>query len=214
MESNVGIGVVTCGIRKVDPRLIEYFPTIFVDKERRGSSYSKNELIHKFYEDGKEYIFLFDDDCIPVIDGWQEKIIEWSNRYDVHYLAGLDFKGIDIVSGSGDTVVSRNPYIGAYFFMDRKCIETIGYYNEKYDRYGWEDVGYSIRAKKAGLLGHCGTGYPTPVWINMYLHSMDMYAEASIPNMTQEEKNRLIKKNEPLFQEEVNGGNYIGYDRS
>ena len=62
--SNIGIGVVTCGIRELHPIKDS---VVFTDTDRRGSAYSKNELINKFYEEGKEYIFLFDDDCYPVL---------------------------------------------------------------------------------------------------------------------------------------------------
>ena len=206
--SNIGVGVVTCGIRKLHP--IEG-SVIFTDKDRRGAAYGKNELIHKFYEEGKDYIFLFDDDCYPVIEGWQEKVIEWAKKNDVHYLAGLDFKNINIIGHSGDTVKSSSPYIGAYFFLDRECIEKVGYYNSKYIKYGWEDVEYSIRYNRLFK-----RGYLTPVWINMYLHSMDMFGENPTPNMTQEEKQRYIELNRRYAIEEdtnsQNGINYIEYE--
>ena len=143
---NVGIGVVTCGIRKLDEMILKYNPVIFEDKERKGAAYCRNMLIKQFYEKNKDYIFIFDDDCIPVIDGWIEKVINWMKRENVHYLAGLDTKNVKLIDAYGDTCISSDCYIGAYFFMDRKCIETIGYYNTEYIRYGYEDITYSRRA--------------------------------------------------------------------
>ena len=76
-ELNVGIGIVTCGIRKLDERILKYNPVIFEDKERKGAAYCRNMLIKQFYKEGKKYIFIFDDDCVPVIDGWIDKLIDW-----------------------------------------------------------------------------------------------------------------------------------------
>ena len=219
--SNIATGVITCGIRILHPNILKYNPTIFVDKDRNGAAYGKNELIHKFYTEGKEHIFLFDDDCYCAIDGWQERIIEWAKKYDVHYLAGLDFKNIHIVAHQPDTVVSKDPYIGGYYYMDSKCIETIGYYNERLVKYGWEDVTYAIRAYKAGIIGHFGNGntgtgsngYPTPIWINMYMHACDMFDEKNKPNMEQDEKNKYVELNKAEAQREANEEGYIGYKR-
>lgn len=203
--SNIGVGVVTCGIRELHPIKES---VVFTDTDRRGSAYAKNELINKFYEEGKDYIFIFDDDCYPVIDGWQEKIIEWAKKNNVHYLGGIDVKDIEINGGYGDTILSERPYVGAYFFMDRQCIEKVGYFNERLIKYGWEDVSYSVRVKKVFGLTR---GYPFPVWMNMYLHSMDMFGETSIPNMSDEEKQKYIEMNKEEFKDEANNKTYIGY---
>jgi len=196
--NKIRVGVVTCGIRKP---LLSFPHDVFVDKERKGAAYGKNELIRKWMKEGSEYMFIFDDDCYPAIDGWQDKIIEWAKRNDVHYLAGLDYKNLQMTGAFGDTIISQSPYIGAFYFLDRKCVETVGLYNEKYIRYGWEDVGYSVRAQHAGMTGK--GGWYSPLWINMYIHSMDMFEESPDPNMSYEEKQKYIKMNEVEFRKEV-----------
>ena len=197
-KSDIRVGIVTCGIRK---DLLDFPHDVYVDKERRGAAFGKNELIRKWMREGAKYMFIFDDDCNPVIDGWQEKIIGWAVRNDVHYLAGLDYKNIQLLDAFGDTVISSSPCIGAFFFLDRECVDKVGLYNEKYIRYGWEDVGYSIRAQRAGMTG--AKGWYSPVWINMYIHSMDMFGENPTPNMTYEEKQKYIKLNEDEFRKEI-----------
>ena len=215
-NSKIGIGIITCGIRELSPNIIKYNPVIFEDKERKGAAYCRNILMKQFYEEGKDYIFIFDDDCYPVIDGWIDRLINWMKVSNVHYLAGLDTKNVVITKAIGSTCISSDCYIGAYFFMDRKCIETIGYYNTEYIRYGYEDITYSRRALAAGLLG-TSEGYPFPVWINMYIHSMDMFGENPTPNMSQEEKEKYIKMNNPIFHKEMgridNKDYYYGFDR-
>lgn len=196
--NDIRVGVITCGVRN---DLLSFPHDVHVDKERRGAAFGKNELIRKWMNEGAEYMFIFDDDCYPCIDGWKERIIEWAKNNDVHYLAGLDYKGTQLLGAFGDTVISNSPYIGAFFFLDRKCVEKVGLYNEKYVKYGWEDVGYSIRAKNAGMTGE--KGWYSPLWINMYIHSMDMFCEQSEENMSQEEKNKYIELNKEEFRKEI-----------
>ena len=202
--SKIEVGILTCGVRKINPVFDNIDHEVYVDKERIGAARGKNELIKLMLSKGAEYMFIFDDDCYPVIPGWEDKIIEWSKRNKVHYLAGIDYKNANLQNAFGDTLISVNPYIGAFFFLDRKCIEKVGMYNEKYIKYGWEDVGYSIRANKAGMTG--GKGWFSPAWINMYIHSMDMFCECSEPNMSQDDKNKYIELNREEFNMEVNNG--------
>ena len=50
---NIGIGVVTCGIRKLNGNILKYNPVIFEDKERKGAAYCRNMLIKQFYDEGR-----------------------------------------------------------------------------------------------------------------------------------------------------------------
>lgn len=212
--NNIGIAVLTCGIRNLDERILKYNPFIYLDRERKGAAFCRNKIMKKFYDEGKDYIFIFDDDCYPVIEGWQEKIINWTKENNIHYLAGLDLKNVSILGGKDNTIFSKDCYIGAYFFIDRKCIDTIGYYNTAYKKYGYEDITYSRRAKAASLLGD-SEGYPFPVWMNMYIHSMDMFCENPMQNMAQEQKEYYIKLNKQSFVDEMEniekGKLYYGY---
>lgn len=59
---------------------------------------------------------------------------------------------------------------------------------------------YAVRAHHFGMTGE--EGYYSPLWINMYIHSMDMFEENPKPNMTQEEKNKYIELNSRKFEED------------
>lgn len=203
----IGIGVITCGVRTLNENILKYDPYVFVDEERKGSAYAKNEVLHKLVGDGCDWIFIFDDDCYPVIDGWQDMIIQWMKNNNVHYLAGMDFKGINIEKAIGDVLFSENPFVGAFYCFDKTCIHETGYFNEEYQKYGWEDVAYSIRENRGNRY------WKLPVWINMYIHSMDMFAENNVQNMDQQTKNKYIEINRPVFESEIRGKKYIGYAR-
>lgn len=210
MEDKIEVGVITCGNRPIHEYGCDV--GIFTDTEKRGASYAKNRLIKKFYDECKGHIFIFDDDAYPVIDGWKEKIIDWCTFNKVHYLGGIDLKNANIISAHGDILQIASPYIGAFYYMDRECIEKVGYYNEKYGRYGWEDVEYSNRVNKCFGLND---SYPYPSWMNMYLHSEDMFEENPIQNMNTEEKMKCIKEGENecvrMINEISKGNWYIGY---
>ena len=42
---------------------------------------------------------------------------------------------------------------------------------------------------------------------------MDMFGETSIPNMSDEEKQKYIEMNKEEFKDEANNKTYIGYER-
>lgn len=212
---SVGVGIITCGNRKLNKPFIMSEPGILIynDTERKGAASARNNLLKQM--EGKDYIFIFDDDCWPVLPEWKYRIINWMIKNEVGYLAGLDYKSIDILRGYNDTIISASPYIGAFSVFSKKCIEKIGYYNTAYDRYGFEDVAYSRRAKEAGLCGSDKEGWASPVWINMYFHSADMFAENPPSVLTPEQKKNYIEKNGVVYQKEMtdlfNGKIYYGY---
>ena len=128
-------------------------------------------------------------------------------------MGGIDLKNAHILSAERDVLQISSAYIGAFYYLDRECIEKVGYYNRNYGRYGWEDVEYSIRVNCCFGLNN---SYPYPSWMNMYLHSEDMFEENPIPNMDADEKMRYIKEGESeceRMRDEAKKGNwYIGYD--
>lgn len=87
-------------------------------------------------------------------------------------------------------------------------METVGYYNTAYTRYGSEDVARNYRIWKSGLLEgkHSHQDHPAPFRAAAYILSEDAYHMNPPANLTQEEKSYYIKLNEPVFEEEINSG--------
>lgn len=202
---SIGIGIITCGNRPLNKKFLEENPDIIIyeDVNRKGAASARNKIIWELKD--RDYIFIFDDDCWPVIPGWKNKITEWMEKNNVGYLAGLDYKGVSVIRGYEDTIISKSPYIGGFAVISKECLEKIGYYNTAYDRYGYEDVGYSRRAKAAGLCGPDKDGYASPLWIDIYIHSADMFCENLPSVLTQNEKNAYINKNYPVYKTEISG---------
>lgn len=72
-NTKIGVGVITVGKRPLKDYLVTDPNATFVvqyDRERKGVAYARNELMKKFYDEGYDYWFIFDDDCYPVVQGW------------------------------------------------------------------------------------------------------------------------------------------------
>lgn len=72
-NTKIGVGVITVGKRPLKDYLVTDPNATFVvqyDRERKGVAYARNELMKKFYDEGYDYWFIFDDDCYPVVPGW------------------------------------------------------------------------------------------------------------------------------------------------
>ncbi len=157
-------------------------------KDRKGIAYRKNECLRALKD--CDYIFLFDDDCFPIKEGWAEFFIEASKASGQQHFQYLketptikrigDKGMINPKDGQGTGVTVLNPLMisiynnsaGCFMFMTKECIEKVGAYNPSYGIYGFEHCGYSNRIHKAGLtpLG----AYTCPAGAGEYMYSLDL----------------------------------------
>lgn len=194
----IGVGVVTCGVRRLHP-LLEPAGAItvtFTDVGRRGPAYSRNEVLHQLYIEGCDHFFLFDDDCYPVMPGWAEYFIAQ------HEASGFDFLTLPEAFKS-PFMGSRGEIgfwalfgaLGCFTSQTRAMVDKIGYYNEAYHVYGYEDSGRNHRALRAMGTPHS----PSPIRASAYIHSQDVFGECPTPNMTMDQKQACIDVNHPLW---------------
>lgn len=214
----VGIGVITCGVRPLHS-LLEPAGAItatFTDLGRRGPAYSRNEVLHQLYVEGCDHFFLFDDDCYPVMPGWAEYFIEQ------HKASGFDFLGLPEAFkspflGSWGEVGFWGLFgaLGCFSSQTRRMVDRIGYYNEAYRTYGYEDSGRNLRAIRAMGLEDGQGRYPSPIRASAYIHSQDVFGERPTPNMTMAEKQVCVDANHPLWMRERDSAQlYYPYPRA
>lgn len=197
----IGIGVTTYNrpkhLKLWMEQFIKYSPgmQVFVTEDdgfdentygeikRRGIAYRKNECLRALkYCD---YIFLFDDDCFPIKEGWAEFFIEASKASGQQHFMYLKqtptIKNINkyprgLQREDGSTFVCQieeyNNCSGCMMFLTKEVIEKVGGYNPAYGIYGFEHAGYSNRIHTAGLtpLG----AYTCPAGAGEYIYSMDL----------------------------------------
>lgn len=158
------------GISTLNPNLLEVKTFIYDDEvDRKGIAYGKNQCLKTLKD--SDFIFLFDDDCFPIAEGFVEFFIQAHKESGQHHFLYLREtpsirctgvkKGIQIFDNCG----------GAFMFLTKEVIKKIGGFNKDYKTYGYEHAGYSNRIHKAGLTSF--GAYLCPLGAEKYLYAMD-----------------------------------------
>lgn len=202
----VGLGVITLGVRQIHRNIIEKTHSdtlirIQTDDQRQGVARTRNACMRYLMEQGCDYLFMFDDDCYPVMNGWEQYFIEQ------HLASGSHFFGIPEVFKSKPLalqgeVVRWDSIVGCFSFQTRRLMEEVGYYNVAYQRYGYEDAARNRRCIRSGLCGD-SQSFPSPLRAPAYIYSEDVYGVVAVQNMTQAEKAVYIGRNAAEFQKEM-----------
>ncbi len=210
----IGVGVITMGVRalkdyKTGPDTYFYVHT---DTERKGVSHARNSCLKHMYDEGCDYMFVFDDDNYPTMYGWENYFVTQAQESDMHFFVLPEaFK--DKFLGSRGEIGFWSGGLCQFALYTRKLLEEVGYFNNSYDRYGYEDAGYMHRVWNSGINGPLTSGHPSPIRVLAYIHSEDVYGENPESNISHEDKQVYIKKNYPIYQEEIRSGRtYYPYD--
>lgn len=134
------------------------------DIEGKGVAYSKNECLRALQN--CEHIFLFDDDCFPIADGWAEAFYNHGYRHLMYLCNWGQIKRIGNING----VEYFNNCAGVFMYLHKSCVEKVGAFNEKFGRYGFEHADYSIRVHKSGITPQA---FMCPAHAYKYIHSLD-----------------------------------------
>lgn len=186
-------------------------------KERKGVAYRSNECLRELYNAGCDYIFLFNDDCAPIKQGWCEFFIEASRASGQHHFMYLkETPGVKRISdrvffevnkenptysvwGKMVEFVSINTYSacnGVMMFLTREVIEKVGGFSPNFGLYGFEHANYTNRIHRAGLtpLG----AYSCPAGASEYIYSLDL--DNSRPELHKQLKHKSsMSSKEALF---------------
>jgi GT2 family glycosyltransferase len=200
----IGIGVTTYNrpeclkecLEHIDKHTFDY--TMYVahdtDEDRKGVAYRKNECLRALKD--CDYVFLFDDDCFPIKDGWIENFTR------------LPYPHLLYLNQSHNPFIQRGSYAtiykdcgGCFMFMTKECIDKVGAFNEKFETYGFEHAEYSIRINKAFNSGY---NYLSLNNTSEYIYSHDYSTPNHKSSITDEEKQKCIKNNwEKFFNSEI-----------
>lgn len=142
---------------------------------RKGIAYRKNECLKQLNH--CDYIFLFDDDCFPIKDGWIDFFIQAYHASGQHHFLYMKETSTIKKTQSYLTVNSTvkieefNNCGGCFMFLTKEVLEKVGGYNKNYGYYGYEHAGYSNRIHQAGLtpMGM----YLCPQGAGDYIYAMD-----------------------------------------
>lgn len=170
-----------------------------------GIARAKNKCLELL--DNCDYIFLFDDDCYPVKEGWTEAYISTGANhlmFTYSHLHNGRTNGNKQSSPVGELLSYVNP-CGCMLFFTKKCLDTVGGFDVAYGRYGSEHADLSIRIHNAGLTPAKFCDIPDSL---QYFYSADyfMNVESSVPN-----RKRWIEENKPRLAALGNSAAYKPY---
>ena len=195
---SIGIGVTSTPNRSeyIDTWLKEfekvkpnnYHLHIHEDVHYHGVAYSKNQNLKTLQDN--DYIFLFDDDCYPVKEGWADYFIN-SKQNHLLYLTKIHNKII-----IKDDIEIYQDCGGVFMFLTKKDIEKAGAFNEEFGLWGFEHADYSRRISPS-------CPYQMLVGTEDYLYAEDYSNPNHKSSITNEEKNFHFKKNFPKFATKV-----------
>lgn len=202
----IGVGVITAGKRPI--RDYRCAPDtqfrVFHDASLSGPGHMRNECLKHFYDAGCDFIFCFDDDVYPVMDGWEHYFIEQSKQSGVAFFAlphSFVSRLEQLIPGS-EIGLWRGHLLTQFAMYSREVIEKVGYYDLRLGRYGYEDDLYIRRCCWAGLTGSDDDWLlPSPVKVLGYIYSEDVHGTTQIQNMTAEEKKPHIEFAVPVWEQ-------------
>ena len=151
--TRIGIGITSTPSRPAHLELClsqmnKYMPEdamLFVahDTNKMGVAYQKNKCLEALKE--CDYVFLFDDDCFPIEDGWEDAYIsEYIRTGNHHFLKINETPSIEIKEVI-DGITSWTNCAGCMMFLTRSAIQTVGMFDESFGRYGYEHAEYTNR---------------------------------------------------------------------
>ena len=205
----IGIAVTTTPKRKelletclkhISAYSCEHFLYVHNDEHYRGIAYSKNKCLEALMDAGCDYLFLFDDDCYPVIVGWENVFIDSGLNH-----AALTFTKLANGKSNGNVIRKTQNGIdqfinpcGIMLFFKRHTIDIIGGNDVRYSQWGHEHVGFSSRIFNAGLTP---APFICPVGAMEYFYSLDQQ-QFGAGTYTIPEQQKMAKIGAPIYAEE------------
>ncbi len=158
--------------------------------------------------DDCDYIFLFDDDCYPVVENWHLPYIESGiNHLNFTFdkLKNGRQNGNKIILQQDAFTVYNNP-CGCMCFYTKKCLEIVGGFNTLYKMYGYEHVDLSVRIHNAGL---------TPYKFMDVNNSMDLFHSLDYSLETKSSctinRSSHLRANKALYDQSQTSKEFIAY---
>jgi len=155
-------------LKKQFPFVIWYKP-----EERLGIAKAKNEGI-KIMRKNCDHLFLSDDDCFPVKEGWEELYIETAKNNNVNHLMH-EFpikERIELVK-TENGISKYMGSCGVFLYFTRHAIDVVGGMRKAFKNYGNEHTEIAFRCHLAKLQGKWGP-FMSPENSRDYLYAIDL----------------------------------------
>lgn len=176
-------------------------------EKNAGIAKAKNKCL-ELLEDC-EHIFLFDDDCYPIVEEWHIPYIESGLNHAMFifdHLADGSSNGNRILKKHEKYVVFENP-CGCMLYLRNICLKMVGGMDERFGVWGYEHVNYSQRICNIGLIEHPFMDIPGSLDL---FYSRDYYqnVERSVPASV---RKLQISRNDELYKSAGTSTEYIPF---
>ena len=157
-----------------------------------GAPTSKNKCIELLIERGCEHLFLFDDDCFPIVKGWEKPYI---NSGEKHLCFTWEKSASGIQTGhklikSHRGLKQYSTSCGCMMYIHKSVIDTIGVFDVNFPKWGGWHHDFTERAFNAGLISFAHLDVSNSCEM---FHSMDFFEEIS-SNYNGKQKAEFIKQ--------------------
>jgi glycosyltransferase involved in cell wall biosynthesis len=210
----------------LNKQLAENFGAEYLnDYQRKGVAGNKNQCLNALKD--CDYLFLFDDDCFPIKQGWCEFLIDAHRQTGIHHFNLLDSSlhyEIRRRQVGSFCVIECGNSGGVMMFITQEVVKRVGAFNKNYGLYGFEHCSYSKRVELSGLQNGFA-GNTTLHDLHGYLFSVDYGQFPVNPNhelykltfpdesdktilhssMSRDEVQSSISKNSSVFISDISG---------
>lgn len=197
----IGIGITTYGNRQTPAlEMIRKFTpgATIVTVNQKGIAKAKNTCLALL--DDCDEIFLFDDDCYPISEGWY---LPYINSGEPHLSYTFDRK----IVNQTDNLTEYELPCGCILYINPICLDIIGGFDTDFDGYSYEHVNYSLRAYNAGLTS---AKYLDVTGSDKLIHSMDKIRGIK-SSVSQIDRGLGIQTNRHLFIKNRNSQEWKPY---
>lgn len=172
-----------------------------------GIAVAKNKCFELL--DDCEHIFLFDDDCYPIVKGWEKPYIESEFNHLMYIF--VNFKHVKLhdtqVVYQNSKVIAYNHPRGCMLYYKHICLEKAGGMNWKFKKWGEEHGELSQRIYNLGLTPYV---YMDIVDSDKLIYSEDEH-QSVISTVPYTERRELLKYNSQIREANKLSKEYIPY---
>lgn len=184
MSCSIGVGITSTPERDLVNYELwnHYLPddcdfVVYFDENHEGVAKSKNRLLKELEE--CDHIFLFDDDCYPINDGWWQSYVNHDEPHLMYQfkLPNKPASDMQELYRDEDTVAYSHTR-GAMIYIERRVLDVVGGFDTKYVN-GFEHADLTTRIHNAGLTTHRAQDVPNSDQL-LYCLDQDARVESTI----------------------------------
>ncbi len=178
--------------------------------ENVGIARAKNAAIEALYDAGCQHIFLFDDDCYPLVEEWWKPYVESPEPHLMRIFEDLSgakkLRDIEKIYEGNGLVAYTGPR-GMMLYVDRLVLDVVGGMDLAYGKWGYEHGDWSNRIHNAGLTTF---RFADVIGSDKLIYSMDEHLAVN-RGTAPAERAAAVKENVKLYHANWNSSEFKSF---